>query len=343
VATTHSVGSRVLNPVTSQGDLETLLSDKEFLIAGMRDYPFVDKNKLGVFGAGFGGLESLLLAMRNPDVDAVASLRGIYNYRNNFEFARQSPYYGIANMSVDMLQMFPPGTEELDMSLFESLRYSQRYSLKLKKLQDRDFVGYNILASTVEGSQVQNLEDKTAGHETINRHVLEFFNARLKNDEEASNYLEKSLEENGPDSPDFTMKAYPKQDLPPTAEQFMAIIREKGVTTACELYDRFKDDNPDHVFFREAPFNFLGYQYLQRNQIDDAITIFKMNAEAYPHSCNVWDSYADGLTRKGDTTAVREMMKKALEVMPNDTITNQATKDAIRAHAEQVLGPAENQ
>ena len=86
----------------------------------------------------------------------------------------------------------------------------------------------------------------------------------------------------------------------------------------------------------------VGYRLLQTNQIDDAITVFRMNSEAFPHSCNVWDSYADGLTAKGDTTAVKEMMRKALEVMPLDTLTNEQTKEAIRAHAEQVLGTAGN-
>jgi len=212
----------------------------------------------------------------------------------------------------------------------------------LKKLRDRDFINYDMLAAMVPGNEVPNSEDKLSGYETISRHVLEFFNARLKSDNEGVTYIENSLKENGPDSADITMKFYAKQDLPPTTNQFMAIIQDKGINTACELYDKFKADNPDHVFFREGPFNFLGYQYLQRNQVDDAITIFRMNSEVYPHSCNVWDSYADGLTARGDTTAVKEIMKKALEVMPADTITNEATKEAIRAHAEQVLGTAEN-
>jgi hypothetical protein len=34
-------------------------------------------------------------------------------------------------------------------------------------------------------------------------------------------------------------------------------------------------------------------------------------------------------------------MRKALEVMDADTITNEQFKEAIRAHAEQVLGTGE--
>jgi len=342
VAATHSVGTRDANPVTTQGDLETLMSDKEFLLAAMRDMPFVDKNKLGVIGMGFGGLESLLLAMRNPDVDAMVSLRGIYIYSANLDFVRQSPYFGIANLHVPALQMYPTEADNLDLSLFESLRFSARYSGEFMKLQNRDFSSYNLLSSMVPGIEVENLADRKAGYQAICRYTAGFFNAHLKKTDSSLKFLDKSPTDNGIAADCLEIKFLAKQDLPPTDNQFMAIIQEKGVKTACEIYDKFKNDNPDHVFFREAPFNMVGYRFLQTNQIDDANTVFRMNAEAYPHSCNVWDSYADGLTARGDTVLVKEMMRKALEVMPSDSLTNEQTKEAIRAHAADVLGTTEN-
>jgi len=326
VASTHSVGSRVGPPVTSQGDLETLLSDREFILANTRNLPFVDKNKLGVMGMGFGGLESLLMAMRNPDVDAVVSLQGIMIYSTNFEFIKQSPYYAIGNLSVPLLQIYSPGAENLDLSLIESLKYSTRYSARFKKIEDRDFSSYRLISSMVPGIDVENLADKKAGYEIISHQVLEFFNAYLKKDDNSMKFLSKSVKDYGPDSVILTMTFMPKQDLPPTDNQFMAIIQDKGVPAASEIYDRFKGQNPDHVFFQEAPFNALGYQYLQRNQVDDAVTIFRMNTEAYPRSCNVWDSYADGLTAQGDSVKVRESMMKALEVMPADSVIDAQTK-----------------
>jgi len=342
VAATHSIGTKDTNPITTQGDLETLLSDKEFLPAAMREMPFVDKNKLGVIGMGFGGLESLLLAMRNPDIDAIVSLRGIFIYSANFDFVRQSPYFGIANCHVPILQIYPSEVDNLDLSLYESLRFAPRYSAKMMKLQNRDFAGYSLLSSMVPGIEVENLADKKAGYSAICRYTAEFFNANLKKDDGSSKFFDKTPAENGIAAGCMEVKFSPKQDLPPTENQFMAIIQEKGVKTARELYDKFKASNPDHIFFREAQINFLGYQYLQTNQIDDAVTVFKMNTEAYPLSCNVWDSYADGLTAKGDSLQVRKVLKKALEIMPGDSITDEQTKEAIRAHAHGVLGTPEN-
>ena len=338
IATTHSVGTRDTNPVTTQGDLETLISDKEFLLAAMRDMPVVDKNKLGVIGMGFGGLESLLLAMRNPDIDAMVSLRGIFISSANFDFVRQSPYFGLANFHVPALQMYPSGVDNLDLSLFESLRFSSRYSANFLKLQNRDFSSYELLSSMVPGIEVENLADKKAGYQAICQYTAEFFNAYLKKNENSIKFLGKSPVENGIASGCMEIKFLAKKDLPPTENQFLAIIQEKGAKTARELYDKFKAANPDHVFFREAQINILGYQYLQRNQVEDAVIAFKMNTEAYPQSCNVWDSYADGLTAQGDSVRVREALVKALEAMPSDSVTDEQTKEAIRTHAQQVLG-----
>jgi hypothetical protein len=342
VAATHSLGTRDANPVTTQGDLETLLSDKEFILAAMRDIPFVDKDKLGVMGMGFGGLESLLLAMRNPDIDAMVSLRGIFIYSANFDFVRQCPYYGIVNLHAPALQMYPSEADNLDLSLFESLRFSSRYSAKLQKLQNRDFSDYILLSSMVPGIKVENLADKKAGYQAICRYTAEFFNAYLKKDANSLKFFEKSPTENGIASGCMEIKYLAQNDLPPNEDQLLAIIREKGAKTAAEIYDKFKAANPDHLFFREGPCNALGYQYLQRNQIEDAVILFKMNTEAYPRSCNVWDSYADGLTAQGDSAGVRKALTKALEVMPADSITDEQTKEAIRAHANQVLGTSGN-
>ena len=122
----------------------------------------------------------------------------------------------------------------------------------------------------------------------------------------------------------------------------MAIIMQKGIDTALTIYDQFKKSESDRVFFQEGPMNMVGYQLFQRGQIADAVKVFKMNTESYPQSCNTWDSYAEGLIAAGEIEAGKEALRKALEVMPSDSVSGEDLKAAIRAHANQVLGETEN-
>jgi hypothetical protein len=66
-----------------------------------------------------------------------------------------------------------------------------------------------------------------------------------------------------------------------------------------------------------------------------------MNTEVYPHSCNVWDSYTDGLTAAGENERALETMRRAMEVMPSDNAANDGLKNAIREHARRLMGEEE--
>ena len=48
-------------------------------------------------------------------------------------------------------------------------------------------------------------------------------------------------------------------------------------------------------------FNRLGYQFLRKNNVDEAIEVFKINTQLYPNSSNTYDSLAEGYWQKNDT------------------------------------------
>ncbi len=69
----------------------------------------------------------------------------------------------------------------------------------------------------------------------------------------------------------------------------------------------------------EAEINNYGYMLLQNNQIDKAISVFKMNVEKYPESWNAYDSLAEGYMNKGETDLAIEYYNKALKMVQDDT------------------------
>ncbi|MGQ0552427.1 MAG: DUF2911 domain-containing protein [Planctomycetota bacterium] len=67
----------------------------------------------------------------------------------------------------------------------------------------------------------------------------------------------------------------------------------------------------------ESELNTHGYQMLQAGQVDAALAAFERNTEQHPQSWNTWDSLAETLALKGDTTRARKLYTKALALGPD--------------------------
>jgi len=95
--------------------------------------------------------------------------------------------------------------------------------------------------------------------------------------------------------------------------------------------------DPKARLFDENLVNFLGYEHMQSGDMKGAIEILKLNAAAYPDSANVYDSLSDAYLADGQKDLARENARKALELLPSDTVDPPARRDGIKASAEQKL------
>jgi CubicO group peptidase (beta-lactamase class C family) len=104
-------------------------------------------------------------------------------------------------------------------------------------------------------------------------------------------------------------------------------IVHRGIEPAVSQYRELKRTDADGYDFAEPRLNNLGNMLLQRNRISDAIVIFKLNAEEYPKSANVYNSLADGYEKSGQTQLAIVNYNKALEIDPR----NERAKDRLKA------------
>ena len=72
--------------------------------------------------------------------------------------------------------------------------------------------------------------------------------------------------------------------------------------------------------------NRLGYNLLAKKRNADAVEIFKLNAESYPSSPNVYDSLGDALVAAGRKEDAIKSYEKALSINP----TFQTSIDALK-------------
>jgi tetratricopeptide (TPR) repeat protein len=76
---------------------------------------------------------------------------------------------------------------------------------------------------------------------------------------------------------------------------FEEVLRGRGVDEAVAYYQKQREQDSTILMFGELAMNRLGYTYLNRGEIPEALALFRLNIEAYPESFNVYDSYGEAL------------------------------------------------
>tara|TARA_R110002126_G_C10481575_1_gene501985 strand:- start:3695 stop:5098 length:1404 start_codon:yes stop_codon:yes gene_type:complete len=108
-------------------------------------------------------------------------------------------------------------------------------------------------------------------------------------------------------------------------------IRQKcydNVNEGIELYKSLKKNYPDtYNFSNENELNRVGYKLIEKNQIEDAIKIFKLLISEFPNSPNPYDSIAEAYHLNGNNNLALLNYKKSLELNPsNSNAKNQIKK-----------------
>jgi hypothetical protein len=303
----------------------------------MRGYPNVDHGALGLLGFGSGGITALLTQMRNTDVDAVADLGGALAFGDIRDTIQRNPYYSVVKMQVPLLVMYSDLEYAPDFSLIDSLKYSSRYLCEVNELRFVSFCSIGRVLGLVPDSAGTVPGSVNPGHEAVCQYTMNFFNAQLNGDLGSLQFLSDPSSDDRLDANLLEVSIKRAEKAPPTPRQFMHVIAEYGAHRAAEIYDKFKLSHPGSITFPEATMNYLGYERLRSNSVEEATVLFRLNAEAYPNSANCWDSYADACIAAGDTEGAIRCYKKVLEVLPNDPNASERLKETLRNNAEQGL------
>lgn len=117
-----------------------------------------------------------------------------------------------------------------------------------------------------------------------------------------------------PEAPEYD--PYDPDPKRPVAEALLPLITEKGIEAALQSYRALKQS--DDYYVSEGQLNALGYRLLGMKKVREAIEIFKLNAEAYPHSANVYDSLGEAYMTSGDKELAIRNYQRAVELNPRN-------------------------
>lgn len=84
--------------------------------------------------------------------------------------------------------------------------------------------------------------------------------------------------------------------------------------------------NKNNYSFSEQDINQLGYNLMGEKKMSEAIEVFKLNAEMYPASWNVYDSIGEAYMNNGDTELAIQNYRKSIELNPK----NESGKETLK-------------
>ncbi len=117
---------------------------------------------------------------------------------------------------------------------------------------------------------------------------------------------------------------------PGIADTMEAILRHAGLEPAMQFYRSHRDEHDASFSYAESELRDLGSSLLQSNP-SQAITILKLNTEAYPSSPDVFTTLASALTQRGFHDEARVNCEKALSLDPT-YLPALALKRALNDH-----------
>ncbi|NJO92842.1 MAG: prolyl oligopeptidase family serine peptidase [Chloroflexia bacterium] len=91
-------------------------------------------------------------------------------------------------------------------------------------------------------------------------------------------------------------------------------VFNKGLAAIDEHYKEISKKYGFEIATPENQINLLGYNYLQKNEFDNAIKVFKENVKRYPKSANVYDSLGEAFEKSNKLKEAKENYETAYKL-----------------------------
>jgi pimeloyl-ACP methyl ester carboxylesterase len=323
VATSPLVGTHSPLVKIDVTDLETHVRDLEFVIAQARELPFVSQEKLGLLGFDMGGMSCLILAMRNPDVDAFASMETAILFPD-LDIPTASPHHDATLLQAPWLHVLRRGLasargEDIP-SLFDTAVHSDRYLLLLEGLGHADFTSYALVEDRkpVMGYWGPQRGEEKRHYEAVCLYISRFFVAYLSEDAESRSFLARDPEDVVPGTT-VTIEHRPATPLRPTDSDFLNALLAGNVADALEMAHSIRQTQPESPLLQEILLTRLGYHLINSWELaEEAVAVLKLNAELHPQSTMAHESLGEVYLMTGDDERALPAVRRALELDPDN-------------------------
>lgn len=309
-------------------DLETGIRDLEFVIAAGRTQSGVHPRDLGVIGYDISGMSGLVLAMRNPDVDAYLSLDSAIISPHFSGLPGSHPQFHEDRFTIPWMHM----TQDRFLKAYrkdaagpihiDRKTYGDSFLVGVPTNSHGWFSSYARfgIRRAVPGYWGPVEDDPRPLHDEICRLAGLFFDAYLKKDSRAAADLRTASDASNPGRSPFPIERKEGAAPPLSSASIVHIIIEKGVVAARPIIDRMRNASPGWKPPDENELNWLGYHFMfWWGREAEAAELFKLVTELYPGSANAYDSLGESYLGLGRTDEAIAAYRKSLELNPKNT------------------------
>jgi hypothetical protein len=318
--------------IADAAGMETQARDMEFLMTYARSLPSADSARIAVMGFSWGGISNVLVAMRSSVPKALVSLDGSIAYfyhRTNapqaMDFSRQAfvdpARFTIPSLflrqgpSPEMLRNLGPDTT---FAFFDSLRYSDAYSVRLRTIRHQNFgAWFNRFQSGTAIAFVDDPSISNLGYERIAKYSLAFLDAYLKGSAEGRDFLARSPEANGFPSAEVTIERREAHRPLQTVGDFAHAVGGRGLSNALAVFESIRKSDP-HYTLPEVVLTTWSRRLMRAGRLPDAIGVLKVDALLYAISPGVHAALGEAYERHGDTALAIESYEKARALDPTN-------------------------
>jgi len=105
------------------------------------------------------------------------------------------------------------------------------------------------------------------------------------------------------------------------------LIVDEGVDAAQERFIELREKEFEEHFVSESQLNMLGYQYLGKAQMDEALAVMEMNVALHPTSGNTHDSLAEVFYNVGRREDALREYRRSFDLDPTNTNAEKFIKE----------------
>jgi dienelactone hydrolase len=312
--------------------LEVQARDMDFVLASMREFPFVDPENVGTTGMSWGGMSNILFAERNSRVGAVVTLDGAITMPEELKLIESLPGYAHKKFRASYLQlMTAPEAAKFrpkDTRFYESLKYANAYMIQFTGVDHGEY-SVDLLrlrnSSETDPARIAYLEGFAR---TIMRYTAEFFDAFLKGKSEARAFLDNPPETNGV-PPGLIQRTASKaaHPAPPNRDDFARLVREQGIAAAAKVFQDAEVVDPDLASLMTS--SLLGPLFMaafEAGKNEEALEICRFWARRIPQEPGPFFSMARIYRKTGQTDEAVRCYEKILELVPEGRTAESARK-----------------
>lgn len=321
---TKSYQTAMSDEVLIQANIEDIQYVKDFV----QQFDYIDKNKTGAIGYFVGSIATPILAHSDQNISAIVNLDSLLNTdffgKANLE---KFKFFNAQHLRTPVLDFWRPfNPDQVDEpSFYNNLKYADAYNYRLGQDFNNVALASHFNVSWVKAGDKTTKEQQhyyDQVYSKVNEYTLSFFDAYLKHDQLAKDRLNQA-----PGGDAFELVKRKALPAPPTEQQFVKLIQDKGAEHAIGVYHQHQKANPQlQILSASGVLNNHGYDLFNDGKLDEAIKVFAFNISLFPAHAGIQDSLAEAYKAKGDKQRAIAEYKKVLEKKPSQWLKDNTVK-----------------